>query len=300
MRLHFPHGEQSDVILREGETSLGSAVSNLVVLSGEGVQPIHASLLLDRRGLTLVVKEGGHGTHVNARPVREKAIVRVGDVVSIGNVLMAIKPDLDTYVTSRLPPKSSTEEAMAEPNTETRYRMAPPKAVLRGVSGPYFGKVIPVPGRLVIGRGSDCDLVLDEPEMSRRHAMVEVTPAGIWLRDLGSSNGTYVNGVQVRDAVLFTGDQLAFDRNRFLIEAPGTPTRPAGLDVYEIGGAKPQVEVTQTMQAIRPDAGRVEHGGVAAEAHEPAVAAKQGSPWLLIVVGALIAVGVAALLSYGR
>lgn len=297
MRLHFPHGEQTDVLLREGETSLGAAASNAVVLKGEGVQPIHASLLHDRRGLTLIVREGGQATHVNARPVREKAILRVGDMVSLGHVLVAIKPDSDQYVTSRIPPKTSQDEVMSEQNNETRYRMAPPKAVLRGVSGTYFGKVIPVSGRLTIGRGNDCDLVLDEPEMSRRHAMVEATPAGIWLRDLGSSNGTYVNGVQVRDAVLFTGDQLAFDRNRFLIEAPGTPTRPQGMDVQEIGGGKPQVEVTQTLQAIRLDTPHVEP--VAAAATETQ-AAKQGSPWLLVLVGALIAVGVAALLSFGR
>ena len=297
MRLHFPHGEQTDVLLREGETSLGAAASNAVVLKGEGVQPIHASLLHDRRGLTLIVREGGQATHVNARPVREKAILRVGDMVSLGHVLVAIKPDSAQYVTSRIPPKTSQDEVMSEQNNETRYRMAPPKAVLRGVSGTYFGKVIPVSGRLTIGRGNDCDLVLDEPEMSRRHAMVEATPAGIWLRDLGSSNGTYVNGVQVRDAVLFTGDQLAFDRNRFLIEAPGTPTRPQGMDVQEIGGGKPQVEVTQTLQAIRLD---TPHGEPVAAAATEAQAAKQGSPWLLVLVGALIAIGVAALLSFGR
>lgn len=283
------------MILREGETSLGSAASSAVALTGDGVQPIHASLLLDRRGLTLIIREGGNGTHVNARPVREKAIVRLGDVVSIGNVLLVIKPDSDANVTSRVPPKSPVEETMSEITNETRYRMSPPKALLRGVSGPYFGKVIPVPGRLVIGRGNDCDLVLDEAEMSRRHAMVEVTPAGIWLRDLGSANGTYVNGVQVRDAVLFTGDQLAFDRNRFLIEAPGTPTRPSGLDVTEISGEKSSVEVTQTMHAIRPDAARPELAPAG-----PVVEAKQGSPWLLIIVGALIAIGVAALLKFGR
>jgi pSer/pThr/pTyr-binding forkhead associated (FHA) protein len=297
MRLHFPHGEQTDVLLREGETSLGAAASNAVVLKGEGLQPIHASLLHDRRGLTLIVREGAQATHVNARPVREKAILRVGDMVSLGHVLVAIKPDSDQYVTSRVPPKTSQDDAMSEQNNETRYRMAPPKAVLRGVSGTYFGKVIPVSGRLTIGRGNDCDLVLDEPEMSRRHAMVEATPAGIWLRDLGSANGTYVNGVQVRDAVLFTGDQLAFDRNRFLIEAPGTPTRPQGLDVQEIGGGKPQVEVTQTLQAIRLDAPQNEPPMAAAT---EAQVAKQGSPWLLVLVGALIAIGVAALLSFGR
>lgn len=295
MRLHFPHGELTDVLLREGETSLGSAASNLVALKGEGVQPIHASLLHDRRGLVLIVREGAGGTHLNARPVREKAIVRVGDLISIGNVLVAVKPDSDSYITNRVPPQSTPEEPMSEPNNETRYRMAPPKAVLRGVSGPYFGKVIPISGRLAIGRGSDCDLVLDEVEMSRRHAMVEVTPGGIWLRDLGSANGTYVNGVQVRDAVLFTGDQLAFDRNRFLIEAPGTPTRPLGMDVQEIGGAKVPVEITQTLHALRP----VTPQSTASKEAPETVDAKSGSPWLLVLVGALIAIGVVALFSFG-
>ncbi|MBK7146115.1 MAG: FHA domain-containing protein [Xanthomonadales bacterium] len=275
---------------------MGSAASNPVALKGEGVQPIHASLLHDRRGLVLIVREGAGGTHLNARPVREKAIVRVGDLISIGNVLIAVKPDSDTYITSRVPPKSTPEEPMSETNNETRYRMAPPKAVLRGVSGPYFGKVIPISGRLAIGRGSDCDLVLDEAEMSRRHAMVEVTPGGIWLRDLGSANGTFVNGVQVRDAVLFTGDQLAFDRNRFLIEAPGTPTRPLGMDVQEIGGAKAPVEITQTLHTLRP----VTAQPTAPTGSPETVDAKSGSPWLLVLVGALIAIGVVALFSFGR
>lgn len=299
MRLHFPHGELSDVLLGEGETSLGSASSNHVVLNGEGIQPIHALLTQDRRGLVLHVREGAQATHVNARPVRERAILRVGDIISIGRISLMIKPDNDQHVSSRLPPKATQEEVMPEANHETRYRMSPPKAVLRGVSGPYFGKVIPIAGRLSIGRGNDCDLVLDEPEMSRRHALVETSAAGIWLRDLGSSNGTYVNGVQVRDAVLYTGDQLAFDRNRFLIEAPGTPTRPYGAEVQEIGGAKAQVEVTQTLQAIRLDQPQPVPSATEAPANAE-VEAKAGSPWALVLVGALIAIGVALLLSYGR
>ena len=118
MRLHFPHGERQDVILREGETSLGSAASSAVAISGDGVQPIHASLLLDRRGLTLIIREGGQSTHVNARPVREKAIVRLGDLISIGNVLLAVRPDSDANVTGRVPPKSPVEETMAEITNE--------------------------------------------------------------------------------------------------------------------------------------------------------------------------------------
>lgn len=109
----------------------------------------------------------------------------------------------------------------------TVIRAAPPKAALRGVTGTYFGKVIPLTTRLTIGRGNDCDLIIDEAEMSRHHAVIESTAAGIRLRDLGSANGTFVNGAWVHNAELKIGDQIGFDRNRFLIESLGDATQRA-------------------------------------------------------------------------
>ncbi len=52
--------------------------------------------------------------------------------------------------------------------------------------------------RVIIGRGSDCDIVLPERPVSRHHAQVECDNSGYLLRDLGSKNGTFVNGQQVR------------------------------------------------------------------------------------------------------
>jgi len=135
----------------------------------------------------------------------------------------------------------------------------------------------------VIGRGSDCDLVLDEPEMSRRHALIENTGDTIFLRDLGSANGTFVNGVQVRNAVLHPDDQLAFDHNRFLLEAPGLPGRDAP-EVNETNAPN----ITQTMRAVRLP-----------EDDEPRPAPANGSRndiWWLIGAAALIGMGIALLL----
>lgn len=116
---------------------------------------------------------------------------------------------------------STTPQPPAQPGEDlaTRVRKLPPKTALRGVSGPHFGKVIPLTGRLTIGRGQDCDLIIDEAEMSRHHAVIEATPIGLHLKDLGSTNGTFVNGAWVHNAELKIGDQIGFDRNRFLIEA---------------------------------------------------------------------------------
>jgi pSer/pThr/pTyr-binding forkhead associated (FHA) protein len=180
--------------------------------------------------------------------------------------------------------------------------------VLRGVSGPHFGKVVPIYGRLVIGRDAECDLVLDEPEMSRRHAMIEVAPQEIYLRDLGSANGTYVNGVQVKNTTLYSGDQIAFDRNRFLIEAPGTPTRKedlGGSDASQRAQAQAaaQSNVTQTLKAIRP---AEQATGVMTPVTAPLADATQAkaigpapsggwNPWYLIAAGAAIAMALALL-----
>jgi hypothetical protein len=155
--------------------------------------------------------------------------------------------------------------------------------------------VIPIHGRLEIGRGAECGLVLDEPEMSRRHALIEVTASEIFLRDLGSTNGTYVNGVQVRDALLYPGDQLAFDRNRFLIEAPGMPVRreephtPVQTPAVD---PRARPEVTQTMRAVRAD----ELPAAASDAVGDSPAGGGWNPWALIAAAVLIASAIALLM----
>lgn len=72
------------------------------------------------------------------------------------------------------------------------------------------GTVIPVPPNgLRIGRLNDNDVVIDNPKVSRHHAIVVPTPDGVVLRDLGSANGTFVAGTRVTDnRVLGHGDLI--------------------------------------------------------------------------------------------
>ena len=66
----------------------------------------------------------------------------------------------------------------------------------------------------VVGRDLDCDIPLASRSVSRRHALVEKTPNGWVVRDLGSANGTSVGGARVQEAPLDTGDDRAFRRGR--------------------------------------------------------------------------------------
>jgi FhaA, N-terminal domain/FHA domain len=80
------------------------------------------------------------------------------------------------------------------------------------------------PPGLVIGRGSDADLRINDPGISRRHAQIRVTPAGPQLKidivDLGSTNGILVNGQRVQQAPLHEGTRIEIGSTRMLVHAP--------------------------------------------------------------------------------
>ena len=91
--------------------------------------------------------------------------------------------------------------------------MPPPLSrshALRFISGKYQGGEFPLPdaGEIVIGRSSELDMVLVEDMVSRRHAKITVTGGQIFLQDLGSTNGSFVNGEKIKRARLNEGDRI--------------------------------------------------------------------------------------------
>ena len=68
--------------------------------------------------------------------------------------------------------------------------------VLRFISGKYQGGEFPVVAdkQILVGRSSDLEMVLVEDMVSRKHARISMQGDQIWIEDLGSTNGTFVNG----------------------------------------------------------------------------------------------------------
>jgi pSer/pThr/pTyr-binding forkhead associated (FHA) protein len=61
---------------------------------------------------------------------------------------------------------------------------------------------------MTIGRSRDCEIVIDDPNVSRRHAEIRKTIEGWMVVDLGSTNGVKVNGRRVHEEVLSPGDEI--------------------------------------------------------------------------------------------
>ena len=102
--------------------------------------------------------------------------------------------------------------------SETSINRAPLVLEVNGTRHPLQ------PPGLVIGRGSDADLRINDPGISRRHAQIRVNEAGpqvqIDIVDLGSTNGIVVNGQRVQQAVLQEGARIEIGSTRMLVHAP--------------------------------------------------------------------------------
>jgi pSer/pThr/pTyr-binding forkhead associated (FHA) protein len=81
----------------------------------------------------------------------------------------------------------------------------------------------------LVGRNEDCDLFIDHKSVSKQHCVLVKTEGLVLVRDLGSTNGTRVNGQRIRRAALLPNDNLAIANFKYQIkfgESPDAPKEP--------------------------------------------------------------------------
>jgi hypothetical protein len=99
-------------------------------------------------------------------------------------------------------------------------------------------------GKRKIGRESQCDIHFSDTETSRNHAEIEGLSGEFRLRDLGSSNGTFVNQQRVSESLLHHGDRIQIGRQTLLFIQRLSPTeaRPKTIEIIPaLGGEASQI-----------------------------------------------------------
>jgi hypothetical protein len=83
------------------------------------------------------------------------------------------------------------------------------------LDGPQTGELFQLKGRCVVGKAPDCDVVLNDPSISGKHAEFIAGRTGFRVNDLGSTNGTYVNDKKITNADLVDNDNVRLGRTNF-------------------------------------------------------------------------------------
>jgi len=225
VRLRIAGQQRDERPLSVGVHGIGrTGTGSIEVVEGGGEFPLR--LCVDRRGVWLNVEQGAAGVHVNGRQVQRMAMLRAGDAIYVDGVelrLLSAQP-------VQLP--RATDEA-GPPEEMPNLRV-----VLRGVGGRFHGRCFTLERPRLVGRHSDADIRIDDPAFADRHARLELVGEQVVLRDLGSAEGSLVNGEPVRDALLESGDQVVFDgHHRFVVEAPRRRPRTAAEDAAAVADA---------------------------------------------------------------
>ncbi|MEN0065828.1 MAG: FHA domain-containing protein [Myxococcota bacterium] len=185
---------QADRIVRlhEGATRIGRAEDNEVVLSDVGVSRRHAQVYVSRGEVTVEDLGSGNGTYYNGYRVQSQPVSDNDEIV------------IDPFVLQfriRGQERARPGGDGAGANAGARLEVV----VGTGMAGSSY----PVTSRgLSIGRSEDRDVVIPDPAASRHHCQLSQQGNDYMLRDMGSANGIFVNGVRVRECTLADNDVI--------------------------------------------------------------------------------------------
>ncbi len=295
------------------ELSIGRSEGNDLILSEGGVSRQHARFFVEAGNLCVEDSGSANGTWVDGERIDASVTLSLKSQIVIGDYELTVK--------SIPRPSGRSKAVRGEEKSESRARgsasskapratgvmpvvrnpgpkpkrarpasvpqsMAP---VLKGLMDPIAEAIFPLKGLLKVGRVQRSDIQIEDDSVSRTHAEVEVRGKEVFVRDLGSANGTQVNGEPVTDDVALShGDVVQFGMIELMFET-GASKGAGAL------ARRPSEEGQNLRSSSRPSGVR---GASANAAKEPAAASPRRKLVLVAaaVAGLLVVAAVAKLL----
>jgi pSer/pThr/pTyr-binding forkhead associated (FHA) protein len=206
LQLAFKEKKRKPVELNRSRVTIGRDKSNSMVLTDEGISGFHAEIHMDEGNIFIMDLNSTNGTKVNGEKITTRLPVEVWDVIEFDKVKLEIVDPAKRRPTVER--ESVTKKAM-----ENAW-------ALQGISGTMAGNNFPIGKAMIVGREA-CDIIIDDAMISSRHAKLELDDQILSVKDLGSTNGTFVNGKQIKEAMLKAGDEIRFDKMAFTVKGPG-------------------------------------------------------------------------------
>lgn len=163
---------------------LGRAVDNDIVVNSRLVSKNHLQVETKSGKVAITDLNSTNGTHVNGNRIapNQSIALKPGDVMRIGDL---------TGNSIQITYGSGIEGDARRESVDTLD----------------LSKLVTQPS-MIVGRDDSCDLTMPHPGVSKHHAMITRENGQISIRDLGSTNGTFVNGARITQVVLNNGDEI--------------------------------------------------------------------------------------------
>lgn len=201
MKIGFVYNNEliKKIKLEEGsnfELMIGRSNQANIILPVSMVSSFHAQLIMDTSGKLYIIDQNStNGTYINRKKLNPGEVYEIStsDEITLSNssgVSIVFNPE--SYKTGGLKNFSNSLDLDTKANTNILSKLKQ-----KGV--------------VYIGRGNEADIILDHPTISRLHAMVEKKGENAYIiKDLGSTNGTFLNGSRISGSAPFTEQDIVF------------------------------------------------------------------------------------------
>lgn len=211
-------GKPSTAIwLVNASTIVGSNRNCDLVLTSGRVADQHIELTRNGDDVYLQDCSRGKSIFVNDLPVGEYGPLKHGDSIRLADVDLEILEPREMHSEEELLLAQQTGQPIP---TLTDVNLRKDHWHITATESWLKGQSFDIRGTMVLGRGSTCDITIPGTHLSRQHAQLIADGDHLTVRDLDSSNGTYVNGERISEAHLHAGDKIRFDVLTFVVQAP--------------------------------------------------------------------------------
>ena len=204
LKLQFVDGSRESIWLVEPRLRIGKHKDNNVILDQPFIEDFHAEIRLQNEQLFLLNLKPENIVGVNNKKVNKAVKIGEGDTIIIGKAKFKVITPSAEYI----PVPEETEKV-----DESEWGL---QATASWAEQSFY----PVKDTVTIGRDESCDITVPVSHLSRRHAQLTVAGGYMVIKDLGSTNGTYLNGEKITQGRAKPGDKVRFDVVTFSVTGP--------------------------------------------------------------------------------
>ncbi|RYY04161.1 MAG: FHA domain-containing protein [Gammaproteobacteria bacterium] len=208
LKIRYKNNKYNSVWLVEPMITVGRSATNDLVVDDPYIADKHFEVHVTHETLTLKNLQPLKPVRVNMSEVIGTCTLKVDDEISLGTIELVV---IDPKIESKASETANATQLRAVPSTGW---------ALKANHTALANRVFPLKDTTVIGRAADCDISLAAAHLSRRHAQLQIIDGALFVKDLGSANGTFLNGKQVMEARVKRGDELRFDALTFGVMGP--------------------------------------------------------------------------------